>query len=59
MFLEFSSAFSIDFGRRRKNQLPDGLTLEEIEFDVDDEPEPEPKKTAPKLGFQRNEERSN
>lgn len=52
-FIEFSTAFSLDFGRRRKTQLPDGLTLEEIlsEIDVDDD---EPEKPSPKLGFQAN-----
>lgn len=56
-FIEFSTAFSFDFGRRRKTQLPDGLTLEEIlsEIDVDDD---EPEKPSPKLGFQPNEEKA-
>lgn len=55
-FIEFSTAFSLDFGRRRKTQLPDGLTLEEIlsEIDVDDEEPDAPAKPAPKLGFQAN-----
>ena len=57
-FIEFSTAFSLDFGRRRKTQLPDGLTLEEIlsavELDDDDDDE----KPSPKLGFQPNEERA-
>ena len=54
-FIEFSTAFSLDFGRRRKTQLPDGLTLEEVlsavELDDDDD---EPEKPGPKLGFQAN-----
>lgn len=52
-FLEFSTAFSFDFGRRRKTELPDGVMLEEIlsEIDVDDD---EPEKPGPKLGFQAN-----
>lgn len=53
-FIEFSTALSLDFGRRRKTQLPDGLTLEELDIEIDDEPAAgEPKQ---KLGFQRNEE---
>ena len=55
MFIEFSTAFSLDFGRRRKNQLPDGLTFEEIEMeaDIDQSDVPEPKI---KMGFQKNPE---
>src|SRR5699024_11738474 len=56
-FIEFSTALSLDFGRRRKTQLPDGLTREEIEYEEDpDEPEG-PEKPGPKLGFQPNEEK--
>lgn len=54
MFLEFSSAFSIDFGRRRKNQLPDGFTLEEIEMEAETEEPDAPAKPGVKLGFQPN-----
>lgn len=54
-FIEFSTAFSLDFGRRRKTQLPDGFELEEI--DVDSETEvAEDDSDAPKLGFQPNPE---
>lgn len=54
MFIEFSTAFSLDFGLRRKNQLPDGLTLEEIEMEADTEEPEAPAKPGPKLGFQPN-----
>ena len=53
-FIEFSTAFSFDFGRRRKTQLPDGLTLEEVLSAVDLEDDDEPEKPGPKLGFQAN-----
>lgn len=54
-FIEFSAAFSLDFGRRRKTQLPDGFELEEIEADTD-EPDA-PGGSGPKLGFQPNPEK--
>jgi len=52
MFFEFSHAFSVDFGRRRKTQLPDGITIEELDIEDDIKPE-EPEQ---RVGFRRNEE---
>lgn len=54
MFFDISGSFSVEFGRRRKTQLPDGLELEEIEIEADSEVADEKPKL--KLGFQRNEE---
>lgn len=54
MFFDISGSFSVEFGRRRKTQLPDGLELEEIEVETD----LDPTEDAPRLrlGFQPNKE---
>lgn len=56
MFIEFSTALSLDFGRRRKTQLPDGMTFEEFDFGSDIDEPGAPENPGTKMGFQRNEE---
>lgn len=55
MFIEFSTASSFDFGRRRENQLPDGLVFEEVEMKAETD-QPDTPESKVKMGFQKNEE---